>query len=198
MMVQRLNTFISGLATWKMRLRLRQPRRCRMVRMISFPRDLPTCPQGVNNVWPFEWLSERTGISGNWGKFSVPVLQWRLGDPGLDGSPALSLYSGRTHDQLQHRQTPTTTTVQDDTDDHRAGRCGRTINKASMRYGNTSGRQNVSGLLAQLGEVFNRRLTGQNSPQTAPALSSFTSRTDNQCHARHTHIHLIPPMTVHG
>ena len=49
------------------------------------PAGYTDMPQGVNDTWPYEWIAERTGISGNWGKFNVPVLQWRIGQQGLPG-----------------------------------------------------------------------------------------------------------------
>ena len=78
------------------------------------PAGYTDMPQGVNDTWPYEWLSERTGISGDWEKFSVPVLQWRV-SPGADGVGIEFIYM-RTQDEYAP-PTPATTTVQDETDD---------------------------------------------------------------------------------
>ena len=45
-------------------------------------------PSGVSEAMQFEWLSVRTGTTGNWGKFSAPSLYARYGiqgEPGEDG-----------------------------------------------------------------------------------------------------------------
>ena len=70
-------------------------------------------PVGPTFALPFEWVSSRRGTTENWGKFRSPA-QWSR--YGADGMGFEFIFRTTTNDSAPAR--PTTTTTQDQTDDH--------------------------------------------------------------------------------
>ena len=68
---------------------------------------------GPTFALPFEWVSSRRGTTENWGKFRSPA-QWSR--YGADGMGFEFIFRTTTNDSAPAR--PTTTTAQDQTDDH--------------------------------------------------------------------------------